>query len=52
MSAPIETRIIRRNAKPMLVVLPYQQYRQLVEEAGDDGPAIPQDVEPIRARRE
>ena len=44
MSAPIETQIIRHNGKAMFVILPYDQYRQLVGEAGDDDPTIPHDV--------
>ena len=44
MSAPTEPQIIRHNGKPMFVVLPYDQYRKLVAEAGDDEPTIPHDV--------
>ena len=44
MSTPMETQIIRHNGKPMFVVLPYEQYRQLVEGAADHEPTIPHEV--------
>ena len=44
MRAPTEPQIIRHNGQPMFVVLTCDQYRQLVEEAGDNEPTIPHDV--------